>query len=405
MENEEWKKDKGARSDKDAPDYRYRWSYEEQRAFDQRTRQKQKRSGALLYALITATVFLLCFALLVGMLVWYERQNGINGGAQPNAPSTNADGSGLTAWEVSDAITPTTVLVYAQTSSSYSYGTGFFLTEDGYIATNYHVVRGAKYCAVSLASAPGERIEAEIVGYRENEDLAVLKISGRGYPVPAIGDSDALRVGEKAIAVGNPGGEEGAWSTTQGIISALNRQVNVTVGKSTVELFMIQTDTALNPGNSGGPLCNDRAEVIGIITRKLPDSEGISYAIPINGAMEILEAIIKNGHANDVTPSFSKVRPILGITCTTVKKGDSYTYDNTPCIAETDGVLVTAITNGGSADGKLEVLDIIVALDGKKVNSVEELTTLLYSYSAGDQITVRVHRNGEKIEVKVKLGS
>jgi len=416
MANEEWKKEDRATDGRDAPDYRYRWRYDEQCAYDQTQKKKKRRSGALLYALITATVFLLCFALLAGMLVWYERQDHGQGDSTPTQNQTgtengngngsgNGNGGALTTGQVSELITPATVLIYAQGSTSYAYGTGFFLTKDGYIATNYHVVEGAKFCAVSLVSAPNDRIEAELVGYRKNEDLAVLKIKGTGYPVPKIGDSDALRVGDVAIAVGNPSGEDGSWSTTQGIVSALNRKLTVTVDKSAVELSMIQTDAALNPGNSGGPLCNDRAEVIGIVTRKMTDAEGISYAIPINGAIEILNAIVKNGHADDITPSFSKVRPVLGVTCTTVEKGDSFTYGGTPYLAEVDGVLITDVTRGSAAEGKLEVLDIIVSFDGKKVATVEELTDLLYTYSAGDQVTVRVRRNGENVDVKLKLGS
>lgn len=404
MAKEEWKKDEHGSDGRESPDYRYRWRYDEQLCYDNAVKKKRKKSGALLYAFITATVFLLCFALLAGMLVWYERQDRGQNGGQTGAPIPDSNGAFTTA-QVSEMLTPATVLIYAQGSSSYAYGTGFFLTRDGYIATNYHVVKGAKYCAVSLSSAPDERIEAELVGYRENEDLAVLKIKGTGYPVPAIGDSSTLRVGETAIAVGNPSGEEGSWSTTQGIVSALNRKVTVTVGKSMVELSMIQTDTALNPGNSGGPLCNDRAEVIGIVTRKMTDAEGISYAIPINGAMEILESIMKKGHADDITPSFSKVRPVLGISCKTVKKGDSFTVGGTPHIAEVDGILVTDVTRGGSAEGKLEVLDIIVSFGGKRVETLEELTELLYTYSAGDKVTVRVHRNGEKVDVSLKLGA
>lgn len=399
MAKEEWKPE-AASSEKN--DYRYRWSYDEQCAYDAAVRQKKRKSGALIYALVTGTVFLICFALLVGMLIWYEGRDPAGDGNQTGNSSANG---AFTTGQVSEMITPTTVLVYASGSTSYAYGTGFFLTEDGYIATNYHVVQNADYYAVSLSSAPNERIEAELVGYRENEDLAVLKIKGRGYLVPAIGNSDALHVGDVAIAVGNPSGEDGAWSTTQGIVSALNRKVTVTVGGSAVELSMIQTDAALNPGNSGGPLCNDRAEVIGIITRKMSDAEGISYAIPINGAMEILEAIIEKGHADDVDPSFSKVRPVLGVTCTTVEKGDSYTYGGKPCIAEVDGVLITAVTSGGSADGRLKVLDIIVSLNGKQVATVEELTELLYTCSVGDEVTFKVYRDGEAVSVKVKLGA
>mgnify|MGYP001084634289 CR=1 FL=1 len=408
MANEEWKRDgqstpTGEGSERsETPEYRYRWRYDEQCAYDAQMKKKQRKSGALVYALVTVFVFMLCFALLAATLIWYQAQPSNQGNVPIGGGQT---GGALTTGQVSEIITPATVLVYAANETSYAYGTGFFLTTDGYLATNYHVVENADYYAVSLSDAPNERIEAELVGYRKNEDLAVLKIKGTGYVVPAIGNSDGLHVGDVAIAVGNPSGEDGAWSTTQGIVSALNRKVTVTVGTSAVELSMIQTDAALNPGNSGGPLCNDRAEVIGIVTRKKTDTEGISYALPINGAMEILRAIVEKGHADDVNPSFSKVRPVLGISCTTVEQGDEYTYRGQLCIAETDGILVTSITSGSGADGKLQVGDIICSMGGKRVRTVEELTEQLYTYSVGDEVSFKVQRNGESVTVKVELGA
>jgi len=189
MENEKWNGGENPqtenRAQNQSPDYRYRWRYDEQVAYDTKSKKKKSRNGILLYAFVTAAVFLLCFAMLAGMLVWYYRSDSNMGSGQ------NSTAGALTTAQVSELITPATVLVYASNEEGYAYGTGFFLTADGYIATNYHVVQDADSFAVSLYENPGQKIEAELVGYRRNEDLAVLKIKGRNYPVPKIDDLDA----------------------------------------------------------------------------------------------------------------------------------------------------------------------------------------------------------------------
>ena len=135
------------------------------------------------------------------------------------------------------------------------------------------MISGAVQIEITLH--PGQRLPARVIGYRAASDLAVLKIDGSGYPVIPIGNSDLLRVGERAVSIGNPDGEEAAWTVTQGIVSAINRTVLVESAQYIVEMKMIQTDAPVNPGNSGGPLCNVKGEVIGIITVKLSDTESI----------------------------------------------------------------------------------------------------------------------------------
>jgi len=210
-------------------------------------------------------------------------------------------------------------------------------------------------------------------------------------------------LGEIAIAVGNPSGEDGSWSTTQGIVSAVKRMVPVTIGRSVVELSMIQTDAALNPGNSGGPLCNDHGEIIGIVTRKLNDNEGISYALPINGCIQILNAIVEHGHADDIDVDFSRVRPVLGVSCLEVKKGDPYAYSNKTYYAGATGVVVINVSAGSYADGKLQVHDIVIAVNGTKVSTVNEITNLLYDCPMGSYLKMTVLRDGEEIEVSIHL--
>ena len=372
-------------------DYRYRWSYGEQCAFEQEQKRNKRRSGAWVYAIVITSVFMICIGLLIGLLAFY----GAEYGAEYNATFTTA--------QVAEAVNPATVLIYASDIKDAGYGTGFFIRSDGYIATNYHVVGNRSHISVTLYS--GEVLEAKLVGFSEIDDLAVLKVQDGNYPTVIIGDSSAVAVGDVAIAIGNPSGATGAWSATQGIISALNREVTVTQTGSIAEITMIQTDAPVNPGNSGGPLCNDRGEVIGIVTRKLTDYEGIGLAIPINGAMEILSVIVETGSADGVQSSISKVRPTIGITVQDIVKGDPY-YDSQGNIynAEQTGVFVASVDASGAAAGKLKSGDIITAIDNTPISNQEELKTHLYSYSAGDTVTITFWRDSRSQTVQITLG-
>ena len=374
-----------------APVYLYQWNYADQRAFEEGQKKKKRKSGAWVYAIVMSVAFLACFAMLAGVLIWYQ-----------SVGMGNAYEQGFSTEQVAEIVNPSTVLIYCTNSDSYGYGTGFFLRSNGYIATNYHVVEGFTNISVTLYSA--EIFEAELVGYSAADDLAVLKIQGDNYPVATIGDSDSLRVGQRAIAIGHPSGANGSWSTTQGIISALNRKITLNESASVEELTMIQTDAPVNPGNSGGPLCNDRGEVIGVVTRKMSDYEGIGLAIPINGAMEILEAIIRDGNADNVQSSVSKVRPTIGITGGTVAKGDPYTYGGVQYHAACDGVIVSTVEPTGGANGILLPCDIIIEFDGTATPDMETLIELLYQHKAGDRVTMKIVRDEQEMEVSVVLG-
>lgn len=337
--------------------------------------------------------FALCLALLAATVIWYGNGNMISG---------NSQGAALTTTQVAELVNPSTVLIYASKSSTYGYGTGFFIRENGYIATNAHVVEGCSYISVTLYS--GEVLEAELIGSSTADDLAVLKVKGSEYPVVRIGDSDALRVGETAIAIGNPSGADAPWTTTQGIISALNREVTVEGSASIEELTMIQTDAPVNPGNSGGPLCNDRGEVIGVVTRKLTAYESIGLAIPINGAMEILNAIVETGSADGVHSSISKERPTIGITGGTIAKGDKYSLGGVMYSAEKDGVIVSSVDPYGAAANVLKVADIIIAFNGEAIKDMDTLIGMLYEHKIGDAVSITVWRDGNEVTVSVILG-
>jgi len=168
-------------------------------------------------------------------------------------------------------------------------------------------------------------------------------------------------------------------------------------------MTMLQTDAPVNTGNSGGPLCNARGEVIGIVTRKLTGYESLGFALPINGSMEIVHAIITHGHANDVDSSITRIRPTLGIQCYDVVKGEEYTLDGKSFIAAADGVWVAGVVEDSGADGVLEIGDIIVAIDGTTVSDTEALKNALFEYRAGDQIELTVIREGREKKLSVTL--
>lgn len=363
--------------------YVYRWSYGEQVAHDRAEHRKTRKKGAAVYAVVMTVAFLLCLCFLGGVLY-------LNATAPEEA---------LTTAEVAEIVNPSTVLIYAASNGSSGYGTGFFVRSDGFIATNYHVVAGAKTVSVTLYS--GEELEASVKWYSAADDLALLYVEGNGYPTVAIGNSDTLKVGETAIAIGNPAGNLCPWTTTQGIISATVREISVEGSLAIIDMNLIQTDAQVNPGNSGGPLCNDRGEVIGIITRKMTDYEGLGLAIPINGAMELINAYLETGSTDHIRSSVSHVRPTIGIQAAAVKQGDPITNEYS---APKDGILVVGLTANGPAVGVLEPGDLILEMDGVRVTDMEVLRERLYEYRAGDSVKFKVDRLGELIEVTVTLG-
>ena len=357
----------------------YKWDYAQQSAFDINQERKKKKRGAWVFAVIMTLAFSACLAILAGVLVWYE-----------SSGRSEITGEAVNAGAVADVINPSVVLIYCTNDTGFSYGTGFFIRSNGYIATNYHVVEGYDEITVTLYSA--KQIPAKLIGFDQEKDLAVLKIEGSAYPVPTMGNSDAVTVGEAAIAIGHPSGAAGAWTTTQGIVSAVERRVT-----STTPIPMIQTDAAVNPGNSGGPLCNGRAEIIGVVTRKITDYEGFGLAIPINEAMEILEGILEG--KSDTPAEEPATHPTIGIRGGDITKGATYMVNNEVFTASRTGILVSQV----EVENGLQPHDIIYAIDGTAVNSVNALVSVLSEHTAGDRVTLSVTRNGKDIQVTVTL--
>lgn len=379
--------------------YSFYWNYNEQLAYDRNKKEKKGKRGVIIYVSILAAVFLVCFALLAVTIVLYGQGNAAPPVTQePQNPQTQPP---MSTSAVAEMVSPSVVLVQAATDAGTSSGTGFFLTNDGYIATNHHVIEGATQIRVTLYS--GEAKDATLIGYRAEDDLAVLKILGKGYPAAALGDSNALAVGDVAIAIGNPGGVDGGWSTTQGIISALNRTISIEEPAYFSEMKMIQTDAQVNPGNSGGPLCNASGEVIGIITRKMSDFEGIGYAIPITEAKLTLDAIMED-RLDGFVSAVSKSRPKIGITGTEITKGEKFTLGGVEYSAPAPGFFVLEISPNTGAYGIVEIGDILCSVNGVTVTNLEQFKNELYKCYVGQKVTFDIYRKGQKKTVEITLG-
>lgn len=280
-------------------------------------------------------------------------------------------------------------------------GSGIVMTSDGYIITNAHVIYDteseynmgkATSVTVVMGENYDEEYEAEIVGYDIQTDLAVLKIDAEGLTPAEFGDSDALQVGDVVVAIGNPLGFELYSTATCGIVSAVNREVQLEDRTMT----LIQTDAAINSGNSGGMLLNAYGQVIGINSMKMGSSsssasvEGLGFAIPISDAKDIINSLITNGYVTG--------RPQLGITGTTVTESDAERY-HIP-----QGVYVYSVTEDSAAEqAGLQQGDIITAIDGVEITTMDELSEQKNEHQAGDTVALRVYRSGETFDIQMTL--
>ncbi|HOQ06292.1 MAG TPA: trypsin-like peptidase domain-containing protein [Clostridiales bacterium] len=282
------------------------------------------------------------------------------------------------------------------TNSSVSEGSGIIISKDGYIMTNYHVVSGAdpkqgtaSRTILEVFLPDGREAKATFRGGDEKTDLAVIKIDMKNLPVAELGDSSKPEVGELAVAIGNPLGMEFAGSVTVGVISALNRSIQIN-GRT---MNVIQTDAAINEGNSGGALLNSQGKVIGINSAKIAASgvEGLGFAIPINDAWPVVEQLIKYGYVRG--------RPYIGIS------GKEITSIYASYYGIPKGIYVTDVIAGSAAEkAGIRRGDIIVAMAGKTVETVQDLDKIKESYKPGDTVTVTVDRNGKKVNLSLTFG-
>ena len=272
-------------------------------------------------------------------------------------------------------------------------GSGFVISEDGYILTNYHVIEDAVNGGyeVQVLTHDGSTYTAEVIGYESDNDVALLKIDATGLNAAVLGDSDAMKVGEQVYAVGNPTGEL-EYSMTEGIVSAKDRQItaaNSSTGRTeTVSVF--QTTAAINGGNSGGPIYNSRGEVIGIVVAKKVSTEieGLAFAIPINDAVRIAQDLINDG--------FVRGKAYMGIRVGTVTASAAQYY------GLVQGAIVASVEEDScAAVAGLKESDIIVAIDGKEITTGNELISAKKNYRAGDTAVLKVYRESQYIELSI----
>ena len=270
-------------------------------------------------------------------------------------------------------------------------GSGFIVSQDGYILTNEHVAV-SKDAEIVITLHNGDEIEGKVLWTDPTLDLAMIKVNATGLPAAELGDSSQLVVGDHAIAVGTPLGLQFQQTTTAGIISALDRTVEV--GTDSGQNFMedlIQTDASINPGNSGGPLVDINGRIVGINTVKVVTAEGIGFAIPINVAKPIIKHFLEEGEF---------ITPYIGIVG--YDKAIAHYYKQTDDLV--DGVYVVNIDPRGPAyKSGIRVDDIITKVDGKPVNKMLELRIAVYSNHVGDTIKMTAVRDGKEMEFEVKL--
>ena len=323
-----------------------------------------------------------------------ESESGTSGAKQ-----TVTHGDELTTVEISKKVGPAvvgiistipgTMSIFGTTADSQGSGSGIIISDDGYIITNNHVIDGASSVKVTLNT--GTEYDAKIIGHDSKTDLAVIKIQPtETLTVAELGDSSKVEVGERAVAIGNPLGMEFFGSTTQGIISAINR--TITVENRTMNV--IQTDAAINEGNSGGALVNAYGQVIGINAVKIASSsvEGMGFAIPISQAKPVIEDLITYGYV--------KGRPVIGISSRDVTEYMSK-RQGWPV-----GVQVMSVQTGSGAEiAGLQQGDIITKADGKTVTTVDELNKIKDSHKPGENLQLEVYKyeTGLNASVTVKL--
>lgn len=282
--------------------------------------------------------------------------------------------------------TETTTNYFGHTTTSATAGSGFILTADGYIVTNYHVIENAQ--KIQVTTYDNTSYNALLVGYDESNDIAVLKIEAENLTPVVIGDSSNMNVGDDVVAIGNPLGEL-TFSLTGGKVSALNREVTTSDG---VTMELIQTDCAINSGNSGGALFNMHGEVIGITNAKYSTSssseasiDNIGFAIPISNVIDIIESIIEKGYVST---------PYIGVTVTNASAQYSF-----------DGALVAGVsTNSPAQEAGLQEGDVITSVNGEAITGSSDLKSKISSSEVGDILSLEVYRNGETIQINVTVG-
>ena len=315
------------------------------------------------------------------------RDNGLSVSGTPNAAADGLTPAQVYAQNKMAVVAISCSTKYGSAGTATSSGSGFVLTEDGYVITNCHVVDGAD--SVTVVMLDGREFEAKVKGYDQNNDLAVLKVDAQGLQTVKLGRSSDLIIGDMVVAIGNPLGELTSTQTV-GYISGKDRDVST----DGTLINMLQTDAAINPGNSGGPLFNMKGEVVGITTAKYSGTtssgasiEGIGFAIPIDDVTKMISDIMAYGY---VTGAY------LGVSVADIDDAQASYYGN--------GAYVMEVVNGYCAQkAGIQPGDLIVDLGGYRVESVAGLTRALRNFNAGDTTTITVLRKGREVVLEITL--
>lgn len=303
---------------------------------------------------------------------------------------TSADKTTLSTVEIANTVTPSTVSVYIKgtvngVETTVASGSGFIISSDGYVVTNAHVVEDATSTIAIEVPGYDDEFEATIVGTDEQTDIAVLKIqdADASFTPVTLGNSSELQTGELAVAIGNPLGTFES-SVTVGVISATSREIS----NNGYMMELIQTDAAINSGNSGGPLVNSFGEVIGVTNAKMSSAEGLGFAIPIDSVKDVIQSIINVGYVAN--------RPYLGITVASVTNA-GYGYE--------PGVYVAELAEGGpGAEAGLQEGDRIVSMDGVEIAESSDIIEVRDAHEVGDEIEITYVRDGDEQTTTLTIG-
>lgn len=287
-------------------------------------------------------------------------------------------------------LSPSVVGIATRQNGQQGIGSGVIVSADGYILTNHHVA--AEGAEVTLIFADGTKELASAVWSSQALDLAIVKAKGDSYPAAAMGSVEDVRVGEQVVAIGTPLALQFQHTVTGGIVSALNRTLQVPSGRSTAFMEqLIQTDVAINPGNSGGPLLNQRGEVIGIVTVRVEEAAGIGFAIPIDIARPIVEHFLADG---------SYVTPKMGAYLFDSEIARYYDANSTM----TTGLYVIDVEPGSAAQSAgIQTGDILLRADGRECKTLLDLRYVLFSHKVGETLELEVRRGGEILHLTPKL--
>lgn len=377
--------------------------FEESNNYKEPNKPKNRKGIKIFGIIASGLVVALCGGLIGGVVTYKTITNNLEGKTVNLAPVnfTQSDEKALSAQEVYKKVSPAVVTISTKGTEYKGFfaqnvegiGSGFIINEEGYILTNYHVVELAianNTKDVTVILSNGKEAPGKVVNYDQNRDIAMVKLE-EGTEVPAVaelGDSDGLYVGQEVVAIGTPLGKNFAQTLTKGIVSGVNRNLT-TQGGNTGNY--IQTDAAINSGNSGGPLINTRGEVIGINTAKLSGQseatiEGMGFAIPINDAKDRIESLSK---------------PILNLGITVREVNSELAKQNN---LPKEGLWVVGVTeNSPAAKGGIQPSDLIIKFDGKDIKTFDELNKIKNDKNVGDRVEVVVYRNGKNVSLSLQL--